>query len=248
MLDRSLAYTPVGNAVKEFTRDNIYLPGVLLPEQEAVLLFSSEDVTKNLLYFYDTQEWSQTEQPPADILNTQPAVVMTGTVRATAGQASKVYVIPSTKPFVHTVDPFSKYLSYRTPWIELLDQSHGERSVTGYGYLREVQVLGVLPDGYPGRQTLTLYTEYDYENNTTQEPETQSLDLTSGTQAGLQYQWRFGFAQGNAARVRLTVTLDGGERVSQGTEDATVLLTGMMLSYDVDTGLTRLGAANSTGT
>lgn len=251
LLGRDLTYKPVGNPVNDFTHDNLYLPGVFLPEQQAVLFFSASDVTQNLVYFYGTGEWSQVEQPPADSLNTAAASVIVSAVRTSAGVAPKVYVLPSTGSYYCSVDSYSKYLAFRTPWIELTDLTPAKgiaRGVAGYGILREVHVLGTLPDGFPGAQTLTLYTEYDYENNTTQLPETQSLDLTSGSQAALSYQWRFGFAQGQCARVRFTVTVDGGLRTSNGSDAPTVLLTGLMLSYDVDMGLTRLGPNNSTGT
>lgn len=249
LLGRDLAYTAVGNPVKNFARSNLYLPGVLFPEQQAVLLCSSADTTQNLIYFYDTDEWAQAEQPPADTLNTAAAAVLVGSVRAVVGGVSKVYALPSTQPYYCEITPFSKYMKFRTPWIELADRSYGKpASVTGYGMLREVQVLGTLPEGFPGNQTLTMYTEYDYPGNTVQLPETQSLTLTAGTQADLEYQWRFGFSQGNAKRVRFTVTIDGGVRTASSAADPTVLLTGLMLSYDVDTGLSRMGAANSTGT
>ncbi len=251
LLGRDLIYSPVGLPVSTFTQTGLYLPGVFLPERQAVLLYSTSDVTKNLLYFYETKEWSQLEQPPADSANSAAAPVIASAVRTTAGTAPKVYVLPSTGAYYAQVDAYSKLLSYRTPWIELVDTTPAKgiaRGIAGYGMLREVQVLGTLPSGFQGPQTLTLQTEYDYENNTAQPAETQILNLTAGSQAALSSQWRFGFAQGQCARVRFTVTVNADARTTQGSTAPLILLSGLMLSYDVDMGLTRLGAANSMGT
>jgi hypothetical protein len=245
LLDRSMAYTPVGTAVTDFSAANLYLPGVFLPAQRAVVLFAANDATQNLVYFHETGEWAQSEQPPASDISTVVSSAIVGAARAVAGQGSQVYVLPATGVFYHQITAYSKYLTYRTPWIEMSNVAQNMASVAGSGYLREVQVLGQLPAGFPGTQTLTLTTEYDYEDNVLQPPEEQALLLS---RANPDYQWRFGFSQGNARRVRFTVTVDGGERQSNGTTNAAVLLTGLMLSYDIDAGLSRLGAANSTGT
>lgn len=249
MLDRSMTYKLVGVQIKDFSTSNLYLPGIFLPEQEAVLLFSASDATKNLVLFYGTGEWSQIEQPPADGTNTAAATVLVGAARAVAGQTSSVYVLPMTGVYYEQVSAYSKYLSFRTPWISLDSHAVGARTnIATSAFLREIQVQGILPAGFPGAQTLTLYTEYDYVGNTLTPPETQSLTLTTGAQADLDYQWRFGARTGNCRRVRFTVTIDGGVRSAATGTLPGVLLTGLMLSYSVDTGLSRLGAANSAGT
>lgn len=242
MLGHDLQYTAVGIPVKTFTRANLYLPGVLMPEQRAVLLFSGLQNTNNLVYFYDTGEWSQSD-------DTIPGVI--ASTRSVAGSASQMYAISFAGGLYYTVDTFSEYMQYTTPWIELSNNSpYQPRTAGGYGYLREVHVLGTLPGGfaYQTAQVLTLVTDYDYAGNTNQPSDTQILTLSHGTQVDLDYQWRFGFSQGNARRVRFTVTIDGGAHVSGGSVLPPVLLTGLMLSYAVDAGLSRLGSGNSAGT
>jgi hypothetical protein len=249
ILDRSLSYQLVGAPVKDFTKNNLYLPGVFLPEQQAVLLFSASAGGTNLVYFYDSGEWSAIEPPPADLVNSGPATAMCGAARAIAGQVSSVYVLPNTGSFYDTVASYSKYMSFRTPWISLESTAIGARAnVATSAFLREIHVLGTLPSGFPGTQNLTLVTEYDYAGNTLTPSETQTLALTTGSQADLDYQWRFGAQNGNCRRVRFTLTVDGGVRTAAGNTLPTVLLTGLMLSYSVDAGLSRVGGANSTGT
>ena len=56
-------------------------------------------------------------------------------------------------------------------------------------------------------------------------------------------QWRFGFTAGNARRVRFTVTINAGLRTPASAPP--VYLSGLMVSYSSDAGLSRLGAGSS---
>lgn len=246
LLGRDLKYKRVGAPVNDFASQNLYLPGVFLADQQAVLLFSNTG--PNLLYFYEADQWSAAEQIPlGDVTTTAGTVV--GATRAISGNTTSVFVLGKFTYFYYQIVPYSNFLTYRTPWIEFKPQEAMIGSVAGYGMLRELQVLGDMPEGFTDTTTLTLLTEYDYPNNTFSGPDVQSLVLSSDTQAQENYQWRFGFSQGNATRVRFTLVVDGGQRtVYSGNGLPPFLITGLMLSYDVDTGLSRLGAANSAGT
>lgn len=229
LLDRSLTYKALGNPVNTYTdvTGNLYLPGVFNTNNQCVMLFSVLGAQYDLMYFYSQDEWSQCEHPGVNA-STDAAVVISSArlVNGTAG----VYVLPATGTNAFRVTQFSTYMTYRTPWIELSDIGPG-----GYGMLREVQLIG---DPAGGGFTTTLFTEYDYSSNSAQPTETQTLASVTNDA-----QWRFGFANGNCRRVRLTVTINAGRRGSAS--QPPVYLAGLMLTYAYDQGLSRLGSGNS---
>lgn len=238
LLDRSLTYKALGNPVNAYTdvAGNLYGPGVFNTANQCVMLFSVLGSQYDLMYFYSQDEWSQCEHPGVN--SSTDASVIVGSTRLVNGTAG-VYVIPATGMNYYRVTQYSTYMSFRTPWIELGEsgtQYSPGASLAGSGMLREVQLIG---DPAGGGFTTTLFTEYDYFNNTAQPTETQTLtSVTSDAQ------WRFGFANGNCRRVRLTVTINAGTRGTAS--QPPVYLAGLMLTYAVDQGLSRLGSGNST--
>lgn len=242
LLNRQLQYEPVGIGVKAFTNGanaSYYLPGVLLPEQNSVLLYEPSGPFA-LLYNYVTSEWSRPEPPPSSATSAQlPAV------RATFNGQPSVYILPQAGNTYAQVTPCSEYMTFTTPWINLASNAIGAPpSIANEAILREVHVIGSDIGGYVPH-TLTLLTEFDYASNTVQPPVTQTLNISTEAQ---DYQWLFGFPQGNCRRVRFTVTINGAQQTSNPSGLPLVLLSGLMLSYDVDDRLSRLGAGNSTGT
>ena len=108
-----------------------------------------------------------------------------------------------------------------------------------------VSLKGVCPD------TVTLQTEYDYVNNTQTPPDVQIVNnvVTPGAPSTApsapDWQFRLGFQTSQARRVRFTLTFQVTDLVSLIPGDPVVLVSGLMLYFGVDDGLSRLGSSGA---
>ena len=264
LLDRSLSYQPVGVAVRNFTNTGIYGPGVLYPEQGCCILPPADGISPPLTYYYFEGKWSSPAYTPAGVLApgaapSAPSLrqwqAVSGAVRSrlTQGAPQIVSFEPDvTKPGLNVLQPGGGYLQARTPWIEMEQSSvvgSDIASVAGFGQLEEIQIQGDLLSQVS--HTVTLLTEYDYAGNTQTPPDTQVITNVvpqvgpSSAPSNPDWQFRLGFKTTLVRRVRFTLTFQVTDMAVLAAGDPVVLISGLMLYYGVDDGLSRMGSSGA---
>lgn len=259
LLDRSLTYNQVGLPVQNFTNAGLYGPGILYPEQSCVLLPPIDNISPPLMYYYNMNKWSIPAYDPAGLAAPNQAAWQSaaGAVRARFTKNTRQIVAADlnvANASVNIINAGGGYLQAQTAWFEMEDQNAVaavQQSVAGYGQLFEVQVQGDLLT--PISHTITLETEYDYPNNTVTPPDVQTITnnintvAASAPQPWPDWQWRFTFATTQARRVRFTVTFQVTDTANLTTGDPVVLISGLMVYFGVEDGLSRLGQSASAG-
>ena len=264
LLDRSLTYQPVGLAVRNFTNTGLYGPGILYPEQGCCILPPVDGISPPLTYYYFEDKWSSPAYTPAGTFQpgTAPSApnlaqwqAVSSAVRAryTSNVPQVVTFEPDvTQSTVNVLQAGGGYLQVRTPWIEMEQSSvvgSDIASVAGYGQLEEIQIQGDLLT--PISHTITLQTEYDYAGNTQTPPDVQVITNVvpevgpSTAPSAPDWQFRLGFKTTLARRVRFTLTFQVTDVAVLAAGDPVVLISGLMLYYGVDDGLSRMGSSGA---
>lgn len=247
-LSRSLVYSFIGQAVAPLTDLYTYLPGALHAGLQALVFYAREQTGKHLAFYYNRNVWSQVEHPLAGGFVAAPVMNL-----VSVPGTRPTYLLTTSYANNFNVTSYSQYASWRSAWIEMtpysnsLGSSQQMRSVAAYGTLREMQLI---MDAYapysPGvtPTTITVKTEFDYENNPNQTPDVQVFTYSSGS-LNPDTQLRWGVPVGGCRRVRFTVTVSQAAS-SDNNGAPLVLVSGIMLAFEVQDGLSRLGAGNST--
>lgn len=248
LLDRSLNYKFIGMPVQDITDNSLFGAGVFYPEDQCVIFPVIWGSASSLLYYYLTKTWSvgQTVERTIGTFKTYSLDTLSAPVRVRSQTGTIIYGTSAGLPV--QVNSTGTDLSLTTGWVEMSRSSalgQDIPTVGGFGQLWEVQMnadfKGLPVDAF----AVTLTADYDYDNNPNLPSQTQTLiyDPADGPLVRPDGPaFRFGFNSGPSRRVRFTLAISP---IAPPTAELPLYISGLMLSYGVDDGLSRLGSANN---